>query len=144
MIYFSQHGRKLLRRTKVTWRPVTGGCQHHSLLPQHSPKLSTRNLIVCFLEVDKTCVNVFGIRPRFLKNLLESEIYVCGAMSTIKIALVSFSFRGIFFQGHLATVKYLKIPTKHGGPHKTPSRATWPACFRPCFRPFSTTKFLFR
>ena len=28
----------------------------------------------CFLEVDKTCVDVFGILPRFLENLLGSEI----------------------------------------------------------------------
>jgi len=55
--------------------------------PKHSPKLSARNPIVCFLEVDNTCVNVFGILPRFLKNLLESEIHVCSAMGTMKTAL---------------------------------------------------------
>ena len=37
---------------------------------QRFQKLSTRNLILHFLEVDKTCVNVFGILPRFLENLV--------------------------------------------------------------------------
>jgi len=55
VIYFSRHGHKLLSGNTLTWQPVTGGRQHHSLLPQHSPKIFTRNPIVCFLEVDKTC-----------------------------------------------------------------------------------------
>jgi len=66
-IYFSRHGHKLSSRNTVTWQSVTDGRQHRNLLPQHSPKNFTRNPIVCFLEVDKTCVNVFGVLPIFLK-----------------------------------------------------------------------------
>jgi len=68
---------KFLNRNAVTWRPETGDRQHRGLLPQHSPKLLTRNPVMCFLEVVKVCVNVFGILPRFLKNLLVSENLVC-------------------------------------------------------------------
>jgi len=44
----------------------------NTVLPQHSTNLFTRNPVVCFLEVDKACADLFGILPRFLKNLLES------------------------------------------------------------------------
>ena len=37
-------------------------------------KLFTRNPVLCFLEVDKAYVDVFGVLSTFLKNLLESEI----------------------------------------------------------------------
>jgi len=39
---------------------------------QHPAKLLTSNPAVCFLEVDKAPVDVFGIFPGFLKNLPES------------------------------------------------------------------------
>jgi len=45
------------------------------------------NSVVCFLEVDKACVDVFGILPRFLKNLLESENSHCNATAWTKTAL---------------------------------------------------------
>ena len=66
-----------------------------TLLSQHSPKLFTRNPIPCFLEVDKTCVDVFGILPRFLKNLLESEIWFVVLRLGRKPHWVSFSFGSI-------------------------------------------------
>jgi len=39
------------------------------------------NLAVCFLDVDKTCVDVVGITRRFAENL------VCSAMVRTKTAL---------------------------------------------------------
>jgi len=41
-------------------------------------------------EVDKTCVDVFGILPRFLENLLESE----GLVSYSKTQVSHVVFRG--------------------------------------------------
>jgi len=41
-----------------------------------------RNPIVCYLEVYKTYVNVYGILPRFLKNLLEEELVSANAIKT--------------------------------------------------------------
>ena len=79
------HGNKLLSMNTVNWRPVTCGSQHRT--PATLPKLFTRNLVVCFLEVDKTCVDVFCILPRFLKNLLESENLICNATGGTKTAL---------------------------------------------------------
>jgi len=42
---------------------------------------------VCFLEVDKKFIDVFGILPRFLENLLESENLVFNATAGAKTAL---------------------------------------------------------
>jgi len=44
---------------------------------QYSQQLFTKNLVVCFLEVERTRVDVFGMLPRFFENLLESEILIC-------------------------------------------------------------------
>jgi len=44
---------------------------------EHSPQHLSRNLVVCFLEVDEKCVDVFGKLPRFLENLLKSENMFC-------------------------------------------------------------------
>ena len=43
----------------------------NNVLSKHSTKLFARNPVVCFLEVDKTCVDAFGILPKFLEILLE-------------------------------------------------------------------------
>ena len=37
--------------------------------------LFTRNPIVCFLEVDKACEDIFSILPWFFKILVESEMW---------------------------------------------------------------------
>jgi len=71
--------------------------------PQHCPKLFTRNPTVWFLEVDEACVDIFGILPRFLKSLLESEMWFVLLRPGRKphwdhSALIQL-FRGIFFQG---------------------------------------------
>jgi len=42
----------------------------NTVLSQHSPKLFTRKPVVCFLEIDKTRVDVFNILPRFLEKLV--------------------------------------------------------------------------
>jgi len=72
-----------------------------------------RNPVVCFFEVNKTCVDVFGILPRFLQNLLESENVVCcaaaGMKTTLGIIQLWFNYfatsffmpLGIYFLGRL-------------------------------------------
>jgi len=47
-----------------------------TVLPKHSPKLFTRNLVAWFVEVDKRAC-VFGIFPRCLENFLERGNSVC-------------------------------------------------------------------
>jgi len=36
----------IVSKNTVTWRPVTGGRQHGTVLPQHSPKFFTRTLVI--------------------------------------------------------------------------------------------------
>jgi len=105
----------------VAWRPVTGGRQHRT--PATLLKLFTRNPVTCYLEVDKTCVDVFGLLPRFLNNLLESENLVCSATAATTTALGIIQlwfnyFVASFFKalGNV-NVHYLKFPKKHRGPH---------------------------
>ena len=43
--------------------------------------------VVCFLEVDKTCVDVVGILPRFIENFLDIYNLVCSATARTKNAL---------------------------------------------------------
>jgi len=63
--------------------PETDGCQHRP--PGTLPKAFLWNLIVCFLEVDKTCVNIFGILCQTC--LLEGEALVCCAAPRAKTVL---------------------------------------------------------
>jgi len=62
---------------------------------------------MCFLEIDKACVDVFGILPRFLKYLLESENVIYNATTGTKTALgiiqVWFNYFAASFSRHLAT-----------------------------------------
>jgi len=64
-------------------------------------KRTWRNPGVCFLEVDKTYVDLFGILPRFLKSLLESKNLVCNAKARTKSALginrLWFDYVAIYF-----------------------------------------------
>ena len=62
---------------------------------RHYPKFFMREQVVCFLKVDKTCVDVFWILPRFLDNLLESENFVCRATAGTKSHWVHSSFCSI-------------------------------------------------
>ena len=84
----------------MTWRPVTGGRQHraHATLSKAA---------VCFLEVDKACEVVFSILPRFLKMLMESEVWSVLLWPGRKPHWVSFRFDSILswtlFSRHLAT-----------------------------------------
>jgi len=65
---------KLLIGNTVTWRPLTASNSTavNTELPQQTSKLFTRYPIVGFLEINKTCVDVFGILPRFFENLVCS------------------------------------------------------------------------
>jgi len=51
------------------------------------PNVIRIHLEVCFLEVDKTCIKVFGLLPKLLKNFPESDILICSAMVRMKTAL---------------------------------------------------------
>jgi len=55
--------------------------------PENPPKLFTRNPTMYFSEVDKTCIDVFGMLPRFLKTLLENGNLWCSATAATKTAL---------------------------------------------------------
>jgi len=84
----------------MTWRPVTA---LNTVLTQHSPKLFTRNPVVCFLEVDKAYEDVVSILPIFLKILLESEVWSVllrpdENRTGYHSGLIQL-FRGLFFQG---------------------------------------------
>jgi len=37
------------------------------------------------LQVDETCIDIFGLLPRFLENLLENDNLVC--IATVETAL---------------------------------------------------------
>jgi len=82
-------------------------------------------------QVDKTCADVFGVLPRFLKNLLESEIWSVVLRPGRKPHWISFSLDSIissvFKTLDNVNVIYLKIPKKHRWPHKRPSWATYAA-----------------
>ena len=93
-----------LRRNAMTWRPVTAV---NTVLTQHSLKLFTRNPVVCFLEVDKACEDVFSILPIFLKILLESEVWTVllrpdENRTGYHSGLIQL-FRGLFVSTRLAT-----------------------------------------
>ena len=55
--------------------------------PENHPKLFTRNPAIYFPKVDKSCIDVFGMLPRFLENLLESRNLLCSATAATKSAL---------------------------------------------------------
>jgi len=42
--------------------------------------------VACFFEVDKTCADIFGILPRFMGKLLESEKIFCSSTARTKTA----------------------------------------------------------
>jgi len=89
-----------LSKNTMAWRPVTGARQYST--PQHSLTPYTRTRPYDFQEVDDSCVNIFSILPRFVKNLPGKENVVCSAPARTKSALVSFSFVQVFatfFQG---------------------------------------------
>ena len=84
-----RHVRKRLNMTTMT----TGGCRSRTastlpkdLLKESNPMLSPSR---------KTSETFFGILPRFVKNLLESEILVCSAAQGRKLHWVTSSFGSI-------------------------------------------------
>jgi len=78
----------------------------NTALTQYSPKLFTRNPVVCFLEIDKACADIFSIIPRFLKIFLDSEVWSVVLQPGRKLHWVSFRFDSIIsrylFSRHLA------------------------------------------
>ena len=106
--------------------------------PYSRNKLFTRNPVVCFLEVDKAYVDVFGILPTFLKNLLESEISSVVLRPGRKPVCVSFSIGSIILR-HLfqdtwqgkcwITWKFPKSVAGRtkgpGGPHAARGSRVW-------------------
>jgi len=74
----------------------------NTVLPQYSPKLFTRNLVIYFPKVNKTFVYVFGMLPRFLENLLESGNLLCSATAMTKTALGTIQLWFNNFHGILA------------------------------------------
>ena len=66
---------------------LTASTRHPTVLPQHPPKLYTRNTVVYLPKVDETCEYVFGMLPGFLENLLESGNLFCSATGAKKTAL---------------------------------------------------------
>ena len=95
VIQLRRHGNKRLSRNTMNWRSVTGGLQQRT--PATLPKLFPKYPVVCFLEVDKTCVDPCSIIPKFLKNLLESESVVCNTTARTKPHWVWSSFGSILF-----------------------------------------------
>jgi len=73
----------------------------NTVLPQHFPKLYTRNPAIYFPEVDKTCVYIFGRLPGFLETLIESGNLFCSATGATKpalgIILLWFNYIALFF-----------------------------------------------
>jgi len=70
------------------------------IISQQLPLLFARNSVVCFIEVDKTCVDVFGILPGFHKKLLEIENLVCSATFKTKTTT---GYPPILFQYFMAS-----------------------------------------
>jgi len=59
----------------------------NTVLPQLFPELFLRNTVIHLVEVNKTCGEIFGRLPRFLKNYLESANLVCSAIAEMKSPL---------------------------------------------------------
>jgi len=125
----------------VAWRPVRGGRQHraHAQLP----KLFTRNQVVCFLEVHKA-VKTSLAYSQISQNLAGERNAVCittaGTKTALGIIQIWFNYFAASHFKALGNVKvnYLKIPKKHRGPNKIPSRAT---CGPRVWGPYSTPMF---
>ena len=129
----------------VTRRPVWGSCQHctHATLPKAFLKEPGRRLSRGRQSM-WNCEGVFNILPRFLKILLENEMWSVLLQPGRKPHWVLFRLdsiisRHLFFKalGNV-NVNYFKIPKKHHGPHKRSSRAT---CLRPRILPFHSVLF---
>jgi len=72
------------------------------LLPTHSSKLFTRNPVLCFLEVDKARLDVFGVFQDFSKICWRAKVLSVVLQPGHKMHWLAHSFgsifRGIFFQ----------------------------------------------
>ena len=107
-----------------------------------------RNPVVCFLEVDKACEDIFSILPRFLKILLESEMWsVLLRPGRKPTKTASFRFDPIIswrlFSRHLETQMLIiwKFPKSIAGRTKRPRRPrVWDPWYRTFLTPTSISK----
>ena len=72
-----------------------------TLFPGYCPQLVSWNTIMCFFKVYKPCIHLFGIFPRFLKNLLKSNDLVHGGFARTKSALCIVKLRFDYFTASL-------------------------------------------
>ena len=90
-----------LSKNTVTSRPVTGGCQHRTSATV--PKAFQGTQLIALIDIDKTCLDIFGILQRFIENLQEWKrgLYCYGRDEnrTGYHPTLFQLFRGIFFQG---------------------------------------------
>jgi len=88
----------------------------------NTPKSFTRNLVVCFIEVNKACEDVFNIFPKYCQRVKYGLLcYGRDKNRTGYHSALIQLFCSIFFQGiGNINVNYLKIPKKHCRSHKTP------------------------
>ena len=106
-------------------------------IPYSRNKLFARNPVLCFLEVDKAYVDVFGILPTFLINLLESEIASVVLQPRRKPHWVTFSISSIIsrhlFQGTWQRKCWIiwNFPKSDAGRTKGPhGPRVWDPCSR--------------
>ena len=60
----------------------------NTALPQHPQSfLGGTWPYICFPQIDKTCIYVFGMLPWFLENFLKSGNFFCSATAATKNAL---------------------------------------------------------
>jgi len=70
----------------VTWRPTTGG--FYTVLPHHSPKLFTLIPVACFNEVNKTCVDIFGILLRSCWKVKARSVVLLSGRTSISSTIL--------------------------------------------------------
>jgi len=98
----------LLTRTQTSeqeYSDLTASNRHPSTPYTHNtPQSFSRGIwLYAFLRLTSMCRDIFDILPRFLKNLVESEILVCSVTAGMKNALgmiqLWFSYFAASFEG---------------------------------------------
>ena len=85
----------------IVFHITTGGLEFVWGLRDYPQKFFTRNPVICFLEGDEICAEMFAILTRFLENFLESE-NVARTKTAVGILQLSFSNFAAFFSRLLA------------------------------------------
>ena len=97
-LYTKRSNQKALQFWRVMdslkiWKTSKGAFWYPSARPRTFARFAQwlfrpcKDPVLCFLDVDKPCADVFGILPRFLENLLESEHLVFGARTRTRTIL---------------------------------------------------------